>query len=967
MASPTIGFRNGDLVARNISFNYKLNAQIAQPGIIKENGQLLIGSVIAHPDEAMRAGFLRSDGGTLTFDYRDPDINIEVAGGGGLITLTGNTGGPFASIAGNFNVQTDNTTVVFAGSLGNLLLDFGLDNLLIGVDGSAITTADRNVSLGAASLGSIVTGLRNTAIGFNALTLLQSSDNNVAVGINALSTLVSGTGENVAAGENALANLATGENNVALGTRAGQNYTADESSNVCIASDGLAGEDDTIRIGTNFTHTRAFLQGVSGVTVASSEIVGINAVGQLSTLGYGTMGQVLTSNDSGNSPTWQNSAVGIITVTGDDGVLESPDGAGNFNLLTANTTVKFQGSLNTENLNFGMTNLLMGSPGVSISTGTFNVGVGVGALQSVSTGTANTAIGNNSGRDLNFANFNAFLGTSAGQSVTSSADNTFLGSTAGSSVTSGSGKNIAIGSAVLQSLTTGSNNIVVGYGAGNALVAAESSNVYLNSPGVASESNTIRFGTQGSGVGQQNRAFAAGIYNVTVAASQPVAIASTGQLNTLGFGTSGQVLTSTGPASTPTWQASSGGAITLTPDIGAAVNPVANNINVLGLPILATQTVSLQTQTYNDTAGGQPNLRIKAPNTCLYIVDANPLYGTHTTIQSAVNDAAALGTIQYVFIRPGTYTENISLPNRVSLVNYASDPYSPKVIIIGSMTVGAGAAVSITGIQLQNTSGPLITLTAGTIFLTLFNCTVFPNGTAGFVVGSTCNLILDHCSGNLQKTTACYFTVTGTAGGAGAITITDSALANSIASAVQNTVTDSNINMFNTRFEGPITTSGTVALQFSTCEFKALNTPCLNSASNISSGADIYGCEFNSGTGACLTLAANNFVYLQACVLSSTGASAATGAGTLNYTPITFSGLTTTITVTTQQPLGAVGPRFRVGALGLHIMSGSGSPNGIVTALQGSLFLRSDGSSTSTRAYINTNGASAWTAITTAT
>ena len=51
-------------------------------------------------------------------------------------------------------------------------------------------------------------------------------------------------------------------------------------------------------------------------------------------------------------------------------------------------------------------------------------------------------------------------------------------------------------------------------------------------------------------------------------------------------------------------------------------------------------------------------------------------------------------------------------------------------------------------------------------------------------------------------------------------------------------------------------------------------------------------------------------------------------------------------------------------AAGMGIYVGSGAPT--VAAAQGSLYLRSDGSSTSTRAYINTNGSTTWTAITTA-
>jgi len=46
------------------------------------------------------------------------------------------------------------------------------------------------------------------------------------------------------------------------------------------------------------------------------------------------------------------------------------------------------------------------------------------------------------------------------------------------------------------------------------------------------------------------------------------------------------------------------------------------------------------------------------------------------------------------------------------------------------------------------------------------------------------------------------------------------------------------------------------------------------------------------------------------------------------------------------------------------IFFGSGAPT--ITAAQGSLYLRSDGSSTSNRLYVNTTGSTTWTAVTTA-
>lgn len=62
---------------------------------------------------------------------------------------------------------------------------------------------------------------------------------------------------------------------------------------------------------------------------------------------------------------------------------------------------------------------------------------------------------------------------------------------------------------------------------------------------------------------------------------------------------------------------------------------------------------------------------------------------------------------------------------------------------------------------------------------------------------------------------------------------------------------------------------------------------------------------------------------------------------------------------------GTTGAGFKFSSTAnFGVFFGSGAPS--LTAAKGSLYLRSDGSSTSTRAYINTDGGTTWTAITTA-
>jgi len=62
---------------------------------------------------------------------------------------------------------------------------------------------------------------------------------------------------------------------------------------------------------------------------------------------------------------------------------------------------------------------------------------------------------------------------------------------------------------------------------------------------------------------------------------------------------------------------------------------------------------------------------------------------------------------------------------------------------------------------------------------------------------------------------------------------------------------------------------------------------------------------------------------------------------------------------------GSTSARLLLGTTsGFGIYYGSGAPT--VSAAQGSIYLRSDGSSTSTRLYVNTNGSTTWTNVTTA-
>lgn len=92
-----------------------------------------------------------------------------------------------------------------------------------------------------------------------------------------------------------------------------------------------------------------------------------------------------------------------------------------------------------------------------------------------------------------------------------------------------------------------------------------------------------------------------------------------------------------------------------------------------------------------------------------------------------------------------------------------------------------------------------------------------------------------------------------------------------------------------------------------------------------------------------------------------------TGTETITSTIGATTSVTGTVTARSGSALVAGGASVFIGtntANSMGIYFGSGAPT--VSAAQGSLYLRSDGNSTSTRAYVNTNGTTGWAAITTA-
>jgi trimeric autotransporter adhesin len=179
----------------------------------------------------------------------------------------------------SLNTGTDNTAIGFNALFGNTS---GTGNTAIGSQALVSNTAgSSNTACGVRALEKNDGGA-NTATGIDSLSNNTSGIGNTAVGAGSLASNTTGE-ENIAIGDDALVANITGSENIAIGFKAGLSVTSG-SNNIDIGNHGHHGDSQTIRIGTNRTHTNTYVAGISGVSVPEGVGVIIDTKGHLGTI-----------------------------------------------------------------------------------------------------------------------------------------------------------------------------------------------------------------------------------------------------------------------------------------------------------------------------------------------------------------------------------------------------------------------------------------------------------------------------------------------------------------------------------------------------------------------------------------------------------------------------------------------------------------------------------------------------------
>jgi hypothetical protein len=241
-------------------------------------------------------GALSGPDATLTGEYNTgfgygPLFNIQSGTGNtamGALAMsfttsgTYNTGCGFEALFGNSAGGSTGSLNTGVGTAALFSYSTGSNNTALGYEALfSTTTGNDNTASGYYALYYNATGNYNDASGYEALFRNKVGVQNTAIGANALSATIASF--NTGLGSGALYRNTSGKYNIAIGWQAGLALTTG-SNNIEIGNEGLAGESDTIRIGSA-SQTTAYMAGIYSSAVAGGRYVVVSANGQLGATG----------------------------------------------------------------------------------------------------------------------------------------------------------------------------------------------------------------------------------------------------------------------------------------------------------------------------------------------------------------------------------------------------------------------------------------------------------------------------------------------------------------------------------------------------------------------------------------------------------------------------------------------------------------------------------------------------------
>lgn len=293
-----------------------------------------------------------------------------------------------------------------------------------------------------------------------------------------------------------------------------------------------------------------------------------------------------------------------------------------------------------------------------------------------------------------------------------------------------------------------------------------------------------------------------------------------------------------------------------------------------------------------------------------WVVSATAGQGTHTTIAAALTAASSGDTI---FIRPGTYTEDLTLKAGVNLAAYDGDQYSPNVIILGKATATGVGTFTIGNVQLKTNSDFCLVVSGSSATVvqligTYINC----NNNTGIsytTSNSSSAIIVVNCTFGLATTGIAYYSMSST----GSMNCYRSDFENAGGSSTASNNSAGSVGFFNCQIAAPLSTSSSGTVTAIQCFISTVNNTSLTTAGT--GGSNVVFSDITSGTASAFSIGSGSQITAYSNFINSSNTNAITGAGTLFYQGLTFYS-SSLINVTTQGGGTLIGGTFQAPSAG---------------------------------------------------
>lgn len=286
-----------------------------------------------------------------------------------------------------------------------------------------------------------------------------------------------------------------------------------------------------------------------------------------------------------------------------------------------------------------------------------------------------------------------------------------------------------------------------------------------------------------------------------------------------------------------------------------------------------------------------------------FIVATSAANGTHTTLAAALAVASSGDT---VYLRDSV-TENVTIPAGVEIVGAGASQSSTITSITGKITMTAAGSSTLRNLRLiTNSDFAIVVSGSNATSLDIRECSIIANNNTAISFtnsNASSSIIIDDTFCDVMNTGISLFASSSN----GTLTMSYCRCANSGGTSTASTTSAAQVTLNYCLFPIPLSASSTgfFVIEYCDIDTSPTNTTCITTAGTSSGHQSIFS-RYRSGTASSVSVGSGTTVQILDCSFNSSNANVLTGAGTINYSFITFFGSSSGHNVTTENALATL-------------------------------------------------------------